>query len=69
MILQHLDQFLHSNCRNTFSNLDHSVQRRVPIFYHYGEHHKDVQYFYVSTLSVNIFHVELMMELPKNGIT
>jgi hypothetical protein len=65
MISQHLDLFLHLNCQNIFLSLDHSVQKQVPIFYHYEVHHKGVQYFYVSTLSVNRFRVELMKELPR----
>lgn len=64
MISQHLDRFLHSNCRNIFLSLGHNVQRQAPIFYHYEEHHKDVQYFYVLTPSVNRFPVKLMKEHP-----
>lgn len=50
MISQHLGRFLHSNYQSIFLNLDHNVQKQVPIFYHYEVHHKDAQYFYVSTL-------------------
>lgn len=65
MISQYLDQFLHSNYQNIFSSLDHNVQRRVPIFYHYEVHHKGVQYSCVLTPSINRSRVALKKELPE----
>lgn len=67
MISQCLDRFLHLDCQNTFSGLDHSVQRRVLIFYHCEVHHRDVQYFCVLTPLVDIFHVKLKMVHPKKN--
>lgn len=65
MISQYLDQYLHLSCQNIFLSLDHSVQKRGPIFYHYEEHHKGEQYFYVSIPSVNRFPVKLKKEHPR----